>query len=509
MTARDGVERSRGSWSGVLAGVLLAAVAVAGCGESDEVDVSLITGQETTRTVAGEKLVERRDARGFRIEVPRDWDLDVVSGQIVVASDDEGMVFATPFLAPEILTSEECVDRLPEVLEPALTDASKLGTQPVQGPVDQLGANFAFTRNGKGWRASLVCSIDEKRSGTVLGIAAPARDIVATRGQLAEIAQTFAFAKPRGTARQDRGLAGVKFETRPEPSAGAWSADLPKGWSQTAGFVRPVGGDLRPTVTARSPDGDVQVALGTSDRGVAVDRSRARSGEDESGAPSGPSGRYRTGKAYARERVAGGGGTACTGAKVVSSSEDEDAAFAIESAYAGAGLSVERVTAGAVAFRCGDGRRGWSFAATSLLAGGSWYPSVLAGWVATPGESDKAQGVVARIAGSFEMEDTYVGGARGFSEEAAAAVQTATGTASDAVRRSYWTTRSGVPKRLKDWTLGGLGRTSFAEPDSSRRWRVTPGANYYWRRVDGGEGQPQEGGTLDRPVVDVGVLAGL
>jgi len=233
---------------------------------------------------------------------------------------------------------------------------------------------------------------------------------------------------PAGAVTQSSKIAFTQFA---DPSEGAFSVDLPAGWTVAGGMTRVSPIDAQPWVTATAPDGSIQIFIGAQEMvpGFRVPGPGQTEGDQVPAvSPEVPPNialSFRPGAEFAeyygptRLRVAGCDGATATGTKPMPDLAQAQAARAanftgsITTRYT---YTLPQHDAGLATFSCQE--NGTAIAAgviadtTEPGAGGSWNMTEVAGYIATPEQAAWAQAILKYMLASMRWNPQWDQGMR-------------------------------------------------------------------------------------------------
>lgn len=439
----------------------------------------------------------RTDPLGFSVSAPRSWKVesDRATGRARLTGPRSEEILAWPVFVTARLDATSArallsrlADKLVSRVQWAGADSPKPGVaraRGLAGPGRPAVALLTWATGPEGTAGQVFFAMS--------GDGGPIAEEV-----LAKILGSFRATGAAAGAGAPGGLTYVRWK---EPTEGAWSVEVPKGWKVTGGLKRFAPTDVRGEVVVTSPDKRIRVSAGDCDlptftepnpTGVAL-------GFKE-GTWYSPSGtqkfmirRFLTGLEVGREYVSKRIGQSVTELEVVKERERPELVAALNEAIkknAQPGQS-GRATAGEVAFKgqlegspcVGSyfvGTRGTTLEVAGIDPISLWNVVLLYGYAATKEKADVAASVLDRLVKSFEYSPEWVRMQQNITIESARIVHETNEDISKKLSESYWrraASESEISRRRSNATLGVEDVT---DPGSNMTYKVESGSNYYW-----------------------------
>ena len=282
-----------------------------------------------------------------------------------------------------------------------------------------------------------------------------------------------------------------------DPSEGAFSLEVPRGWRVSGGLVRKAPVDVRSSVVATSPDSGITLRLGDVDLPpFSVPTPLLTQLGFREGSPYSPGYgvnmivmRYLPGEQFARYYITSRVGQVCSGLQIVSSQalpQTVQAMNAIMARYGSAGMS-QRLHAGDVAFRCQQGQApmvGYLFVATLLTAGanggGTWNVDQLQGYLSPPNRAGSAQAILAHMVESIRLNPDWARMQQNITANTSRIVADTGAHISKVISDSYWSRQASQDELSRRRSNATLGVEDVRDPATGREIKVQSGSNYYW-----------------------------
>jgi hypothetical protein len=450
------------------------------------------------------------DPAGFSVRAPAGWKVRAVGGA-VVATGESATVVARPFLAPAGQRAADCARAASVSLGGLLAKVESTAVAGVPGRAGEATARLTFA----GGVGSMLCHV-EGRAAMAYAVAAPAKRFGALRPTMVKVLASLRFTPP-ATSAATGGAGPTAYVTFRDPTEGAFTVQVPKGWAVKGGLFRQSAIDVRPVVQVSSPAEDVLVTSGDTTIGFFTPPSPALdfAGFGEGSQYSPGAGQtetvlhYLPGKEFAASYLRSNIAKVCTGVTIVNSVDRPDIAGPINVSYQRAGLGQVVVSAGEISFTCtagGEKVRGWEFAETTIVSGGAvqvWQVDRLIGYLASENRAAAAQAVANRLAGSFAYDAAWSARQQQTTATVSKIVAEANDTISRGITDSYWTRQRSNDTVFDNWSKAILGQTDVRDPATGETWRVEAGHNYYWRNLDG---TTSAGDTAPPPDINVSIL---
>lgn len=477
--------------------LLALAMLLAGCGGGGEREGS---GSPGPARGDDDKLVRHVDPRGFELSAPKGWRVATDAGLLITARspDEARLVAIAPFLSPTAVSPERCLARAPLTFA-SLFPSARLGRlRPREG---QALATLTFRTGARRGRATLLCALSG-RAGVLYAIAAPSEDFAAARTPLVRILRTLRFTAPRQGRPVDTSL---RYRSFRDGAEGAFSVEVPAGWTTDGGLIRRTALEVYPRVNAVAPGGRLRVFMG-------LRNPRTYALPNAAGVPEGADlpyagatlrvARYVPGPRFARSLA--GAAVGCEGARVLRAGARPGVSSAIVAAFRRVGLNVA-YDVGDVRFACtNEPRRGYVVAATLLAengAVGTWYVDRIFGYRSSAQAEEIAKAAVKRMIDSFRFDAEWQTRQQQTTAEVAAINRQTNEEISAIIESTYEQRQTVVNEAYRKWSNATLGQTDVRDATTGEQYKVQSGQNFYWRRV--GTNDVTGTTTDDRPDIDL------
>jgi hypothetical protein len=432
---------------------------------------------------------------GFTVLHPPGWHVEAESIEhIVIASADRSVfAFVHPFLLPQPTAALTWLQQAPGLFPTHFPQARLLHARTYCNiPDEAVGALTFAGVNGIG-RANVLCSLHQ-RSGMFYAVTAPQAQFAAWLPTLIGILNTFRFIGPSVRPNADT----LHFVRWTDPREYAFSLEVPEGWQIEGGMFRGGVVDTRPAVELTSPDRQVRVTYG--DAGIPPFTepnpmlSFAGMNEGSWYSPGYATKmmvwRYLTGAQYARMHVETKVAAATTRLRFTEVRDRPDVSQILNAPHANfAALVNIQVSAGEAAFTCdyaGQPLQGYYLAATQRMdmgLGAGWSVTQLYGYIATPERTLQAQDVLMRMLQTFTFDLNWQAMQSRSAVTTSNIVTQANNDISRMINDSYWRRQAVLDDINRKWSNVILGKTDVIDPVTGETWKVTSGANYYWRNA--------------------------
>lgn len=292
-----------------------------------------------------------------------------------------------------------------------------------------------------------------------------------------------------------------RWTTFRDPAEGAFTLEIPEGWTVEGGSRRMSAVEIRTGVTLRSPDGQVELFVGDNEIPVFAVPTPALSfaGFTEGTTYNPGYGQSFVVESYqAGEQFAAEWGARRTGcAQLKASRALPDATQAIDMAYANGGVRTS-IKAGEATFVC-PGKAGYVFAATELvesMAGALWNVKVAAGFTAPPNRAAEAGALLSRVVGSFRVDPAWAARQQGLTGAVSRIVAGTNEAVSQSIADAFAYKNRANDRAMEDFSQGMRGVDTFDDPVEGRRELADQ--PHQWRLPDGRIVSTQ---TADPPAV--------
>jgi hypothetical protein len=461
--------------------------------------------------------VEHRDPKGFSLSHPGGWKVESGEGGIVLVRDQRGagQILVQPFFLKQRARALDWVAQAPARLAGPLPASRILRTAQARKRPDEAVAALGYkSSNGPG-RANLLCSISGK-SGMLYAIAAPESELDALKPTLLRILTSFRYTRAPHPA--PGGAALPEYVTFQDPKEGAFTLDVPRGWTVTGGLYRFAPVDTRPSLLVKSPDGKVSISAGDHELpAFTVPTPMLTATGFIEGRWYSPGygvnmlvRSYIKGSDFAAAYVQDKFASTCGVVRIDERRGRPDLDARLGSIHSQlSGIQVSLAT-GEVAFTCGPGpqpRRGYYFAGTQLTSAygaGVWNVQYLHGFLADDDAVELAGAVLSRMVASSRLNPQWAAMQSNIAGRSSEIVARTNAEVSRMIEQSYWTRQRVNDNVSRQWSNTILGLTDVVDPETGETWKVSSDHNYYWRRQAADAVAGTE--TYERPDTDFAPL---
>ncbi len=437
---------------------------------------------------------QHQDASGFSLQLPHGWRVTAGEGGLVTAVDPAGtaQVIIQPFFLKQRATALDWLGQAPQRFHQALPGARILRASQVRKRPDEAAAALAYNANQRPGRASLLCSIAD-RSGMLYGIAAPESEFAALRPTLLRILSSFRYTGATATA---AGAAALEYGVFQDPKEGAFTLEVPRGWTATGGLYRFAAVDTRPSLLVESPDGKIRIQLGDHELPTYTvpNPMLTATGFTEGRWYSPGYGvsmlvrSYLRGSEFAAAYVEHKFAPGCGTVRITERRDRPDADARLGSIYSQFGAVQTKLATGEVAFVCGSGarpRRGYFFAGTQMTSAygaAIWNVQYLHGYLAADEAVELGGQVLARMVATWRVNPQWAAMQSNLAGQTSEIVSRTNAEISRMLEQSYWKRQRVQDYVSRQWSNTMLGLTDVVDPETGETWKVSSGRNYYWRK---------------------------
>jgi hypothetical protein len=438
-----------------------------------------------------QQLARHNDPLGFTVDHPPGWRVTAESSGLVRVASPDGAAFALvqPFLLAKPATSRAWLSLSLDQFFPQgrLTRIEQRSTRP-----DEVIASLTYT----GGQATALCAI-AGRAGMLYAIAAPPAQFAARRAELVRVLASFRYTQPGRGPQLDY----VRWQ---DPKEGAFSVEVPRGWTVTGGMFRFAPVDTRAAVALDSPDGRIHIDSGDAEIPTysIPTQISAMTGFREGSWYSPGYGvkmmmsRYLPGVTYASQYVQTKVAARCPGVQIQDARDRPDLARQLGQLNLQSGFVSQQLTVGDVAFTCGGTMRGVYLVGTLLTGtagtpGGIWNVKHLIGYTAPADQVSTAEAVLRHLIESGQVNPEWFRMQQGVTAASSRIVAQTNAEISASMNESYWNRQRSQDRIARQWSNVILGQTDVVDPATGEKWKVASGHNYYWRK----EGSDQIVGT--------------
>lgn len=458
------------------------------------------------------------DPLGFSVEHPGSWAVETTAeATILVRNADEAcFVLVQPFLAGPGDSAQSVVERVPQLFSTRLAKAKVAQSRRVSSTPDQVAASLTYEFKSNPAQAGVLCTVNG-RFGTLYAMAAPDNRFSAVKKTFLRILRSFKFTQPSDGRPS---APGIKFVRWTDPVEGAFSLEVPQGWSVTGGLTRVAPADTRPAVQVVSPEGDIACRFRDKDIPMFVVPTAmgAQLGYPEGstmvygGSPMTVM-RYMTGADFATLYVSSRLEDEYPDLALSSPQNRPESAAKLNADFQKLGLNWS-MTAGDVRFTCSIGGQafaGYCFASTVLIPfvgteGGTWTVLFMHAYVAPARKESLAAAVLTHMVETYREDPEW---AKKQGENCARLSQIVSRThseISDIIYQSGRKRAAAEDEIARKWSNVTLGLTDVRDPESGETWKVESGRNYYWARPGSDAAGVVGTQSADRPDIDFAPL---
>jgi hypothetical protein len=439
--------------------------------------------------------VEHRDPRGFRVQHPGNWKIETGEGGMVIVRDPSGggMVLVQPFFMKERARAMDWLGGTPQRLARPFPASRVLRTAQIRRRPDEAAASLAYRDAAGTGRANLLCSIFG-RSGMLYAVAAPESRFAALKPALVRILLSFRYTEASNPA--VGGAVSPGYVTFQDPKEGAFTVDVPRGWTATGGLYRFAPVDTRASLRVESPDGKIRIGAGDHELPTFTvpNPMLTATGFTEGRWYSPGYGvnmlvrSYMKGSEFAAAYVQRNFSSTCGTMQITERRDRPDLDARLGSIYSQFGQMQVKLTTGEVAFTCGQGarlRRGYYFAGTEMTSGygtGLWNVKYLHGYLADDDAVELAGAVLARMVASSRVNPQWAAMQSNIAGQTSEIVTRTNAEISRMLQESYWHRQRVQDNVSRQWSNTILGLTDVADPQTGETWKASSGHNYYWRK---------------------------
>ncbi|MCD4687486.1 MAG: hypothetical protein K8S97_16270, partial [Anaerolineae bacterium] len=361
--------------------------------------------------------LQHTDPSGITLSYPADWTLEAQDGLILIYDVLEtSFVIVYSFPTAAGYTAAQCAQDVPGVFTEVLPKAVTLETQQIGTQPDQVEASLSYSVGTGMGTAGIACQV-EAGNGLLFVAATPDTQYDAMWPVLMAILGTVNYDNGTQPGTQPGGQydASITYQRWTDPLAGAFTLDVPAGWSVDGGLFT-IADTWRPLVQMMSPDQMMMINIGRAEVNWFLQPTAELEAQ---GYPAGSvmyndSGfmimvqYYQTGAEAARALVEWALGESCDTLEFTAQRELEDIS----------GLTDDQsmyVSAGEVAFVCtlqGVEMAGYYFVTTQAMnhptLGELWLYDELVGYLALRERTNEAGAIMTHAYQSMALEQPWV-----------------------------------------------------------------------------------------------------
>ncbi|MGC9969478.1 MAG: hypothetical protein ABSE56_02690 [Bryobacteraceae bacterium] len=435
-----------------------------------------------------------KDRNGFTVSLPPGWKAaaDRKSGRVAIDGPARQQVVVWPVFLPAGLQRASAGAVLRR-----LAASAGFGSYAWREPlvVGDATIRFAGSSGDRAAVASFTWAASAKGTAGYLFItAAPSAAYCGQEAAFTGILESFRAA---GAPAKDVPGA-LPFVQWRDPLEGAFTAQVPSGWTVEGGLFRVASVDVRSALDITSPDRQVRITFGDRNMPpfVEPDQMLAMAGIRE-GSPYSPGygvvflvQRYLPGAEFARQYVALRPAKGCANLVFTENRSRPDIDNVVNGVYrrfAAAGMSLE-LRSGDASFTCqenGQPMAGYYFAGTlrtraASMPGGNWHVEHLLGYVAAREKAALAQQVMERIVASIAINPDWARRQQQTTMETSRIVAETSAAISKVSSDTYWSRQRSNDELSRRRSNATLGVEDVIDPATGRQIQVESGSNYYW-----------------------------
>lgn len=458
-------------------GVVLALAACSSGGDSDPPAAAAEDGRVTTTAAdraSAAAPIETVAGDGFRVAAPGDWRVepDDSTGRVhIEGAGGERMVLAPLFVATDLTAASAGVllqTMAGELLPASWGEPTAIGERAVR----MIGTSGSRTAV-----ATLAWATSEHGSAG-FAAAATADDWEGAAPALAEVLQSFQVVGP---ADEGGATATTSYQTWRDPTEGAFTVEIPTGWSAAGGMLRPCPVILQGAVEVRSPDG-IYLKYGSDYPYFVNDEAGAQFGlgvGDTWPQPCGyasPVAPYSPGAQFVLDYLAPN----VPGVEILAVRDRPDLAGQLD---AGGLVSYD---AGEVEYRYPDRGgtvRGQVLAVTeqtTIGAVGTWdvWRIVIAEGPEARYEEALAAGT--HLAESFTFDPTWARAQQQLTADQSRIMAETADAISRTMSEGYWGRQAALDRIFERQSMATLGVEDYQDPVTGDTYRLDTGPTHYW-----------------------------
>ncbi|MCC7347971.1 MAG: hypothetical protein IT538_11290 [Variibacter sp.] len=437
------------------------------------------------------RLVSREEPGWFRLSVPDGWQLtaDRASGRIALSGPDRRGLHLWMVLLPRSVGPQEAASLLATVSAQIARQ-----TQWGQPNVKTRGERITVTAHGVEddlARAAgiFILNIDRVSIALYTLASAPRATFAQSRDLFAAVLESFTPLAGTGPA----GGAGAEspgYQSWSDPVEGAFSLEVPKGWTVRGGTARRSAVDVRSVIQVSNPDQSILIQAGDADIPPFIEPSMfLAEGQSSSGALAR---RYTPGADFARDYIAWRLKPVVPDLVVDSARPLTELQARLQALYDQYPLPGVRRTIdiGEVLFHGTWNRRpsrGYLYAATTRLliqqGPSMWFTGDIAslgGFLAAQDKVDTAIEVMKHMRESFAINPQWARAQQRTTAEFSRITTETNRYISDLISKTYASRQASYDRIFERYSRYQRGVVHVDDPQTRQRYEVQAGSNYYW-----------------------------
>ncbi|RPI27665.1 MAG: hypothetical protein EHM61_07680 [Acidobacteria bacterium] len=453
--------------------------------------------------------VQHENPSGFVLRHPPGWKVELDEQWILIHNADRSeFVVVQPFINRTKLTSGQLLQQLPARGTKLFPGATVVRAERNPAAPDQTLASVKFVRNGQPAQAAVLCSI-YGMAGMFYAIAAPADRYEKEKPSLIGILTSFRFAPPQ-QAPQASAVAGIRWVSFRDPNEGAFTVEVPQGWTVNGGIVRRTTTETRTIINVTSPEQDCVILNGDAEIPTYWEPDRMM----QSGGW--VVGRWynqntllanrMTGAQYLQSYIPDRFGKFFTDVQIREVKDRPDIDQVMNARLGpimGASIRYHFGDAKFTARNQGKQMEGYFSGASLISAAGitTWSMQYLNGYLAVPEKLRLAGEVLAHMYRTFQVDQTWFANNMKASMQVAEIQRKAGAEMQDILMDSYWARQRSADERQRNVINMLRSETDVKDPQTGEEYKAEYGHNYYWfqphsRTIVGTQ-------TADPPRIDI------
>ena len=293
----------------------------------------------------------------------------------------------------------------------------------------------------------------------------------------------------------------VVFVSFTDPKEGAFTVEVPKGWSVRGGLFRFASVDTRPAVALISPDARIRITSGDAEIPTFTlpSQTLAFAGFTEGSWYSPGYGvrmivrRYLSGaqfaEQYVHDRVLPS--ASCADGQIVDRRDRNDLSRAVNELYKAQSRTAGgliRLDVGEVRFEClhnGERWRGYYLAGTVFVGsqmGGIWHVPHLIGYAAAPPHAPLAEAIALHLIRSARINPEWARMQQGVAGNVSQIVAETNSAISQGIRMTFKNRWMAETEVMRKDTNMRRETTDLIDPDTGETWNVRSQSRYFWRK---------------------------
>ena len=418
---------------------------------------------------------------GIEFKRPQSWTVrtDAATGRIDFDIPGGGRVLVWPAFSPAPEVNDQTIVRH---LANRVWPRARWLTNPTGG------AHAVLRGEQDGRRLAALLASSRSANGTALvlyGIeAAPDRfDAVARDGL-----EVFATLRARGNEPPGSDTSALTYTKWRDPREGAFTVDVPVGWTAEGGAFRHAAVDVRSQLIVRSPDGAIVVRSGDDALSTFVEPLPFFPEGSLYSAGYGVQMRVRrliSAQQFVADYVRSSAGRSCANLTVTERRDRAEAVRRVNDIYQAHGLAA-RIRAAEITFSCTLGNRamrGYYFVALQIIQTDGpavWRAEHVLGFLADANRSAEAESVLARVAASTAIDPEWMARQQQTTAATVAIVRDTSAVISETIADTYWSRQRVDSEISRRRSNAILGVEDAVDEVTGRRFKVEAGSTHYW-----------------------------